>query len=145
MSMHEVWCQECGRRVEVNSGFIEDGLVTGEYVKGQKMVKFRNHQGDIVDQFIDGIFDICKVCQSRAVVRAGDPTFLQSKRIMQTFYRLRETRPDLTDEERRAEAVRAEFDPNRESNRAFREFLMERVTLDPESDVVAHRAFESIK
>lgn len=142
--MQDVFCQECGRKIEVHPGLVEDGLVTGDYVKAQKFVKFTNFRGDMVDQFIDGTFDICKACQRKSVVRSGDPSFLQSKRILHKFYLLRETRPDLTDDERRAEAVREEFAPSNEPNFAFRAFLMERATRDPENDAAAHRALESI-
>jgi hypothetical protein len=144
MSMQEVWCQQCGRKIEINSGLVEDGLLRGDYVKAQKMVKFTNRQGDILDQFHDGVFDICKACQRRGAVQSGDPSVLQSQRIMQRIKVLHETRPDLTADERRAEAIREEFDPAREPNKAFRAFLMERATRDPENDAAAHRALESI-
>lgn len=142
--MQEVFCQECGRKIEVNLYHVDAGIASGDLVQGQKMVKFKNHQGDIVDQFIDGTFDICKVCQGKMVVRAGDPSFLQSKRILHKIHLLREMRPDLTEDERRSEAIREEFDPQNEPNRAFRAYLLERSARDPENDAAASRALEAL-
>jgi hypothetical protein len=142
MSMQEVECQACGRRREVNLYYLDSGMATGEFTKGSKLSKRTDMGGTVLDFYEVCYFDVCKACTKAATSQPGDPTMLQAARIKYKWNLLREMRPDLTSDECRREAIREEFDPNREPNPAFRRFLLDRGEKDDVIDQTAHHILE---
>lgn len=125
--MLDVYCQKCGRKVEMNADYLEEFVAHGEIVTGQRMTKKRDSEGQIFDTYVDLYFDLCKTCSKAvAVTDKTDPTVLQTARIRHRIHLLHESEPSLSERQCRAKAIREEFDPTHEPNPAFRAFLVER-------------------
>jgi hypothetical protein len=127
--MVTVTCQDCGRTMEMNEHYVEGMLSTGELVRANRLAKFQNMHGDMLDQYHEGLFDLCKGCRGKAMPRSGDVELMREQRIQHKVKLLREMRPDLDLAARVHAAVDEEFDPKYEPNKAFREFLLERQGL----------------